>query len=98
MLMLPTWNNKRLEEAFISKRLDGALVKVNLVDSWGIPRSVVITSDISDHMPIKLMWNEMQKERGRNFKFNRVWLEDQAYTNMVKSMWVNAGVENIPGG
>ena len=85
--MIPTWTNKRRGRKYIGKRLDRALVKDNLIDRWGNPRTSVLVSDVSDHMPISISWNAWRIMRGVPFKFNRAWLDDAEYTNMVKTIW-----------
>ena len=54
--IIPTWSNKRLEGDYIGKRLDRALVKDNLFNALGVPRSSIVASNISDHMPVLLTW------------------------------------------
>ena len=63
------------------------MMHVNLVDKWSLLRSDVIVSDISDYQPITLSWKSCAISTGKPFKFNRIWLEDVDYNNMVNSVW-----------
>ena len=84
--MIPTWKNKRAGENFIGKILDRAMIKDNLMDLLGAPRSMVLVCDISDHMPISLSWNIGDMIKGSPFKFNCVWLEDKDYVELIRWM------------
>ena len=85
--LIPTWTNKRCGGEYIGKILDRALVNDKLIDRWGTPRSMVMVSDVSDHMPISLSWNTWTFNKGIPYNFNRVWLKDDEYINLVKSTW-----------
>ena len=68
-------------------KVDRALVKDDLLDIWGVPRSKILVSEISDHMPIVLSWKSTVMNKGIPYKFNRVWLEDVDYVKLVFSTW-----------
>ena len=88
--LLPTWTNKRANDQFIAKRLDRAMVHVDIVDRWSQIRSDVIISNVSDHITIRLSWKFDSVVCGRPFKFNRVWLEDSDYSKLVHKIWLQS--------
>lgn len=87
MPIIPTWKNKRIGSEFIGKRLDRAMVKDNLIISLGLPRTEVLISQISDHMPILLSWRVGDRPSGLHFKFNRAWLADKEFVQLIQSTW-----------
>lgn len=82
-MMGPTWDNGRSQDAFLTKRLDRFLIHDRLIDRLGIPTSKIILSFISDHRPISIQWNHLGHRNGFPFKFNRVWLEDAQFNNLI---------------
>lgn len=72
--MMPTWDNGRIEEAYITKRIDRFIVHVSIIDKMGMPFSSIENSFISDHRPISLSWREKGFRNGYPFKFNRACL------------------------
>ena len=59
----------------------------SLINTLGVPRSSVLVSDISDHMPILLTWKMGSKSKGMPYKFNRAWLGDKEYIHLIKELW-----------
>lgn len=55
--LMPTWTNRWAGVNFIGKSLYRVMVKDSLMEILGDPRSSIMVSDISDHMPIILTWN-----------------------------------------
>ena len=87
----PTWNNHRVDDEHIGKRLHRFLVHENLVEILGNMKSCVHRTYISDHLSILLKWRMENIHWGIPFKFNRVWLEDKDYNDLVTSTWVKTG-------
>lgn len=56
--VLPTWENGRIEKAYIAKRLDRFILHASLIDKLGVPFSSIENVFISDHRPILLGWKE----------------------------------------
>lgn len=47
----------------------------------------IICCHISDHYPITLHWHQDDFHGSFPFKFNRIWLEDPTYSDLVKEIW-----------
>jgi len=84
--MLLTWENGRIEKAYIAKRLDRFLLHASLIDSMGMPFSSIENFFISDHRPTLLGWKEKSFRKGYSFKFNRSYL-DLGFNNLIKKTW-----------
>ena len=83
----PTWRNGRVGEDGICKRLDHFLFSSYLVPELNKHRVWAHPSDISNHFPIYLEWNTREGPHNYLFKFNRSWLSDSDFTQMVKRIW-----------
>ena len=70
---------------YIAKRLDRATIKPEIIRLLGNMRSRVIYSTLSDHMAIFLSWRQESKPKGWPFKFNRVWLSDLDFIELVNA-------------
>lgn len=87
--LAPTWNNGRMEDMHIGKRLDRFLLHEPLIEMLGYTLSGIINSFISDHRAIILIWNMDDLRMGVPFKFNRVWLEDLYFVTLVKDFYTH---------
>jgi len=85
---MPTWDNKRMGMAFIAKRLDRIVLKLDIIEEWGMPLFLTGEDMSSDHRPIFLVWKELNPRFGYPFKFNRAHLEVQEYTENIKKKWM----------
>lgn len=85
--VLPTWDNGRIDGAYITKGLDRFILHVSIIDKLGMPFSTIGNVFISDHRPILLSWREKEFRRGYSFKFNRYWLEESDFNDVVKKTW-----------
>lgn len=47
----------------------------------------MVVENLSDHMIIMFSWRVEQKVRRVPFKFNRIWLEDPEYNQLVAQAW-----------
>jgi len=87
--MSPTWDNGRLGVAYIAKRLDRFIMHEQLIEKHGIPTSHILPVFISDYRPVSLQWMFSNGRKGYPFKFNRYWLEEEAFVNMVQDCWID---------
>lgn len=85
-LML-TWDNGRLEGAYIAKRIDRFIIHNSIIDNMGMPVSTIENVFISDHKPISHSWREKDVKYGYPFKFNRTCLEDSAFNEEINKAW-----------
>jgi len=91
----PTWRNNRSGEARVAKRIDRFLVAEQLVDRFFLIRQWVGSGGNSDHFPI---FFEMQKgpiNPPSSLKFNKVWLQDESFKNLVLEHWVPFDRESV---
>ena len=73
----------------IYKRLDRFMFSSSLVFELERHRVWAHPFDIFDHFPIFLEWNTREGPHNYPFKFNRSWLLDPNFTQMVKRVWPN---------
>lgn len=85
--MMPTWDNGRIEEAYVAKRIDRFTVHASIIDKMGMPYSSIGNVFIFDHRPIYLSWREKGFRKGYPFKFNRCWLEEPDFNEIVSRTW-----------
>lgn len=85
--MMPTWDNGRIEEAYVAKRIDRFTVHASIIDRMGMPYSSIGNVFISDHRPIYLSWREKGFRKGYPFKFSRCWLEEPDFNEIVSRTW-----------
>lgn len=85
--MKPTWDNGRTEKAYIAKRIDRFLVHVSIIDKLGMPFATVGSAFVSDHRQILLTLREKGFKKGYPFKFNRTYLEDPAFNDLITNAW-----------
>ena len=82
-----SWTNCRTGESCVAKRLDRCLVHEGILEILRDIRSSTINSTISDHFPIYLFWRASSTGRGMPFKFNRIWMEDPTFSELVREVW-----------
>eukprot|EP00253_Pinus_taeda_P020761 PITA_20761 len=87
--MKPTWENGRTTQAHIAKRIDHFLIKASVIEKWGMPFSSIANEYSSDHRPIVLEWRELQYRREYYFKFNRIFLEDKSFNDVITNKWMD---------
>lgn len=85
--MKPTWTNDRTDKAYIAKRIDRFLVHASIIDKFGMPHSTMENVLVSDHIPIMLSWMEKGFKKGYPFKFNRSFLKDPAFNELIEKAW-----------
>ena len=79
----PTWRNGRFGTEGVSKRLDRFLASFHLIPLLGSYHSWTQPSEISDHYLVCLEWNFCLKCHLYPFKFNRAWLLEADFVNIV---------------
>ncbi|KAL8546266.1 hypothetical protein ACS0TY_006114 [Phlomoides rotata] len=88
-----TWTNRRAGEDNIQVHLDRALANPHVLH---LPRYK------SDHCPILVQCNDQQgcigsrrKKKQKKFRFEKMWLEKEAYGDIVNRGW-NQGMVDLP--
>jgi hypothetical protein len=72
----------------VAKRLDRFLVTEQLVDRFYLLRKWVGEGGVSDHFPIFLELRLGPPKPLGPLKFNKTWLRDDSFINLVNSLWV----------
>lgn len=85
--MKPTWDNGRTKKAYIAKGIDWFIVHVSIIDKLGMPFSTIGNTFVSDHRPILLSWREKGFKKGYPFKFNRTYLKDPTFNDLITNAW-----------
>lgn len=70
-----------------AKRLDRFLIHEQIVEKLGSVQPCIVNNYTSDHQPIILTWHHGDTRFGMPFKFNRVWLEDPKFEELVRAHW-----------
>ena len=83
----PTWRNGRPGSEGISKRIDRFLAPVHLIPLLNDFKSWIHPFEISDHYPICLEWHNNPRCHLYPFKFNRAWLTEKDFSEIVFSSW-----------
>ncbi|KAK8575406.1 hypothetical protein V6N12_063079 [Hibiscus sabdariffa] len=84
-----TWSNQRSNEEAILEKLDRVLSSLE----WNFlfPKAISIIDVViaSDHAPIILLINGVEKKAKREFKFESRWLMEEECSQVVKEEWEN---------
>ena len=83
----PTWRNGRAGSAGVCKRLDRFRASFTLVPLLGCYKSWIQPSEISDHYPVCLEWSLSLRCHLYPFKFNRAWLLEKDFGDLVHKSW-----------
>ena len=84
-----TWFNRRKGNEIIGKRFDRVVMDKCLRTKMG---NITVKEEditISNHMPISMIWEFEKCRGGHPFKFNRVWLEDKDFNELIKGYMKN---------
>lgn len=84
----PTWRNNSAGEHRVAKRLDCFLISEQLVESNLNVRQWIGSGGASDHFPIFLKFQEGRVKPPSPLKFNKIWLKDPSFFELVKILWV----------
>jgi len=79
----PTWDNGRHGLNCIAKSVDHFLLHEQMVEKIGNFQSCIVNKYISDHRPITLTWRRKDTRFFFPFKYNKVWLEDPEFEDLV---------------
>ena len=91
----PTWRNNRCGEARVAKRIDHFLIAEQLVDRFFLVRQWVDSGGLSDHSPIFFEIKKGPNNPPSHLKFNKIWLQDESFKNLVLSHWNPTVGENV---
>ena len=83
----PTWRNCRAGDEGISKRLERFLISSFVVTCLLKHRVWSAPLDVLDHFPICLEWNGFASVHNYPFKFNRAWLLEDEFSQLVMDSW-----------
>ena len=72
---------------FIGKVLDRGMFHEGIIEKLGNTRVRGVVDTLSEHMIIILSWRVELECRGVPFKFNRTWLDDPEYNQLVMEFW-----------
>jgi hypothetical protein len=84
----PTWRNNRVGEDSIAKRLDRFLLTDSFLENLVHLKQWIGFGGISDHFPIFLELRQGSSKPPSPFKFNRTWLTDDSFINLVRENWI----------
>ena len=87
-VMLPTWNNRRVGDENICKRLDRILLSADMLDLDYFYRQWVGSGGESDHHLFFFQISNRGAQLKTPFKFNPHWLENEDLVNTLKASWV----------
>ena len=92
-----TWNNDRLGNAGISKRLHRFFMVESLCDSLGSFRTWHVSTGCLDQRATVLELDKEKRKMAYPFKFNIVWLEDASFYSLVRKKWQDySALSNLP--
>ncbi|KAF7824263.1 ribonuclease H [Senna tora] len=83
-----TWHNGRLGDAAVWERLDKCLCNVSWLENYPHTRVVSLASFCSDHSPLVVNMYECIPYRPRPFRFEAMWLLDEACEKVVRDAWL----------
>jgi hypothetical protein len=84
----PTWRNNRVGEDSIAKRLDHFLIVDSLLEKPLHLKQWIGFGGISDHVPIFLELRQGPRKPASPFKFNKTWLTNDSFINLVRENWI----------
>jgi hypothetical protein len=87
-LLKPTWRNNRVGEDGVAKRMDHFLIADSFLEKQLTMKQWIGSGGISDHYPIFFEFRQGPKNPASPFKFNKTWLEDESFINLVKENWI----------
>eukprot|EP00253_Pinus_taeda_P032275 PITA_32275 len=90
----PTWQNRRIGEDALAKRLDRFIIKAPLVERLDIIRQWVGSGGISNHFPIYLEIMNSNYKPNSPFKFNSAWLVEEELHKIVMEFEIHCGHDN----
>ena len=87
-VMMPTWNNRRVGDGNIFKRLDRFLLSSDMLDIEFFYGQWVGSGGESDHHPVFFQISNRGAQLKTPFKFNPHWLENEDLVNTLTASWV----------
>ena len=90
----PTWHNTRCGDGRVAKRLDHFLISELMLDQQHYMRQWVGCGGCSDHLPIFLKYRNGPVRSPSPLKFNKTWLKDESFQQLILSNWVPFNPDN----
>ncbi|KAL4353918.1 hypothetical protein GQ457_06G009460 [Hibiscus cannabinus] len=84
-----TWSNQQSNDEAILEKLDRVLSSLEWNFVFPKAISIIDIAIVSDHSPIVLMTNGVDKKAKRDFKFESRWQMEEECPQMVKEEWEN---------
>ena len=90
----PTWHNNRCGDGRVAKRLDRFLISEKMLDHQQYMSQWVGCGGRSDHLPIFLEYRNGPIKPTSPLKFNKIWLKDASFRQLIHINWVPFNPEN----
>ncbi|KAK8473933.1 hypothetical protein V6N11_069905 [Hibiscus sabdariffa] len=82
-----TWSNRRSNDDVICEKLDRVLTSLEWNFLFPRATAIVEAAITSDHAPILLLTNGIEKRAKKDIKFESKWLLDEECSKIVKGEW-----------
>ncbi|KAK9037790.1 hypothetical protein V6N11_022690 [Hibiscus sabdariffa] len=82
-----TWSNRRKSEEAILEKLDQILSSMEWNFLFPKTISIIDAAIASDHSPVIVLTNGIEKKSKREFKFESRWLKEEDCSQVVKTEW-----------
>lgn len=86
--LTPTWQNHRMGESYVNKRMDQFLIADSLLESIDRICQWIGGFDNSNHNLILLEITHGGEKASNPFKFNGDWLNQEDFFNLIKNLWI----------
>ena len=90
----PTWHKNRCGDGRVAKRLHRFLIFELMLDQQHYMRQWAGCGGRSDHLPIFLEYMNGPVKPPSPLKFNKTWLKDESFQELILSNWVPFNPEN----
>ncbi|XP_060962192.1 uncharacterized protein LOC133032303 [Cannabis sativa] len=91
-----TWEKGRGTSAWIEVQIDRALVSQTWLDSFPLAKLVNLEVSTSDHCPIQLTLDVVQKkEIHKRFRFENLWLREPVCLQLIRDTWEAAAGSSV---
>jgi hypothetical protein len=84
----PTWKNNRVRIEGLTKRLNQFLINDSLLNNLLTIKQWIGFGGLLDHHPIFLEFRQGFEKPTNPFKFNKNWLEDDSFLELIKDHWI----------
>ena len=90
-----TLRNNRCGDGRVAKRMDRFLMAEQVMDMTHYLRQWVGCGELSDHLPIFLELMNGPTQPPSPMKFNKTWLKDESFTNLLTDLWIPFNHEGV---